>query len=65
LAIDRNNDGIINQASELLSGAELSASAQNRIIQRLAYFDANGDGRMDIISQNLNSANTFQLSQAA
>ena len=36
MAINRNRDGIINQANELFSGAELSAEAQNRILQRLA-----------------------------
>jgi hypothetical protein len=49
LGIDRNGDGRLGDASELLTGGELSDAAENLGIRRLAFFDANKDGKLDAL----------------
>ena len=49
LGIDRDGDGRLGSAHELLSGAELSDAAEGLGLQRLAYFDANRDGRLSAL----------------
>ena len=49
LGIDRDGDGRLGDASELLTGGELSDAAENLGIRRLAFFDANKDGKLDAL----------------
>lgn len=49
LGIDRNGDGRLGDASELLTGGELSDAAENLGLKRLAYFDANQDSKLDAL----------------
>lgn len=49
LGIDRNGDGRLGDASELLTGGELSDAAENLGLKRLAFFDANHDGKFDAL----------------
>lgn len=45
LAFDRNGDGMINNARELLAGANVAADVRGR--ELLSFFDANHDGVLD------------------
>jgi hypothetical protein len=47
LGIDRNGDGVLSTADELFSGGELSDAAEGLGVKRLAFFDANKDGKLD------------------
>ena len=47
LGIDRNDDGVLSSADELFTGGELSDSAEQLGLQRLAFLDANKDGLLD------------------
>ena len=47
LGLDRNGDGLLNTANELLTGGELSDSAEKLGLKRLAFYDANKDGLID------------------
>ena len=49
LGLDRNGDGVLNTAEELFSGGELSDAAENLGFGRLAFFDANKDGKLDAL----------------
>lgn len=49
LGIDRNGDGRLGDASELLTGGELSDAAEGLGTKRLAFFDANKDGKLDAL----------------
>lgn len=49
LGIDRDGDGRLGDASELLTGGELSDAAENLGLKRLAYFDANQDSKFDAL----------------
>ena len=49
LGLDRNGDGVLNTAEELFSGGELSDAAENLGLKRLAFFDANKDGKLDAL----------------
>lgn len=49
LGLDRNGDGVLNTAKELLSGGELSDAAEGLGAKRLAFFDANKDGKLDAL----------------
>ena len=49
LGIDRDGDGRLGDASELLTGGELSDAAEALGTQRLAFFDANKDAKLDAL----------------
>ncbi len=55
LGIDRNGDGHLSAATELLTGGELSDAAENLGLKRLAFFDANADGQLDKLDAYFNS----------
>lgn len=55
LAIDRNSDGHISAATELFTGGGLSDEAEKLGLKRLAFFDANLDGKLDKLDVYFNS----------
>jgi hypothetical protein len=55
LGVDRNGDGQLSAATELLSGGELSDAAEGLGVKRLAFFDANKDGKLDKLDVYFNS----------
>lgn len=55
LGIDRNGDGQLSAATELLTGGELSDAAEALGLKRLAFFDANADGKLNKLDAYFNS----------
>lgn len=49
LGLDRDGDGRLGSAHELLSGAELGDTAERLGLQRLSFFDANKDARLSAL----------------
>ncbi len=49
LGIDRNGDGQLSSANELFTGGNLSDAAENLGLKRLAFLDANKDGKLNAL----------------